>query len=100
MGLLSLMKNLPLSYNRDLQEDKEFIFESMDYSNDSLLILSLLIKGMKANAKKMEEDCKLGQITATDLDLIFIHKISNVEIQEEGKTTTTSSVMFPFSSSL
>ncbi len=33
-------------------------------------------------------------ITATDLDLIFIHKISNVEIQEEGKTTTTSSVMY------
>ena len=33
-------------------------------------------------------------ITATDLDLIFIHKINNVEIVEEGKTTTTSSIMF------
>tara|TARA_B100001121_G_scaffold304848_1_gene321072 strand:- start:97 stop:1209 length:1113 start_codon:yes stop_codon:yes gene_type:complete len=33
-------------------------------------------------------------ITATDLDLIFIHKIDNVEILEEGKTTTTSSIMF------
>ena len=33
-------------------------------------------------------------ITATDLDLIFIHKISNVEILEEGKTTTTSSIMY------
>ncbi len=33
-------------------------------------------------------------ITATDLDLIFIHKINNVEILEEGKTTTTSSIMF------
>ena len=33
-------------------------------------------------------------ITATDLDLIFIHKINNVEIIEEGKTTTTSSIMF------
>ena len=33
-------------------------------------------------------------ITATDLDLIFIHKINNVEIFEEGKTTTTSSIMF------
>ncbi len=33
-------------------------------------------------------------ITATDLDLIFIHQISNVEILEEGKTTTSSSIMY------
>ena len=33
-------------------------------------------------------------ITATDLDLIFVHKISNVEILEEGKTTTSSSIMY------
>ena len=33
-------------------------------------------------------------ITATDLDLIFIHNLSNVEIIEEGKTTTTSSIMY------
>ena len=33
-------------------------------------------------------------ITATDLDLIFIHKINNIEILEEGKTTTTSSIMY------
>jgi len=33
-------------------------------------------------------------ITATDLDLIFIHQISNVEISEEGKTTTSSSIMY------
>ena len=33
-------------------------------------------------------------MTATDLDLIFIHKINNVEIIEEGKTTTQSSVMY------
>ena len=33
-------------------------------------------------------------ITATDLDLIFIHQIKNIEILEEGKTTTTSSIMY------
>ena len=33
-------------------------------------------------------------ITATDLDLIFIHQISNIEILEEGKTTTSSSIMY------
>ncbi len=74
MGLLSLMKNLPLSYNRDLQEDKGFIFKSIDYSIDSLALLGLLIKGMKANTKKMEADCKLGQITATDLADYLVDK--------------------------
>jgi len=74
MGLLSLMKNLPLSYNRDLQEDKDFIFGSIDYSNNSLVLLGLLIKGMKANTKKMEADCKLGQITATDLADYLVDK--------------------------
>ena len=33
-------------------------------------------------------------LTATDLDLIFIHQIQNIEIVEEGKTTTTSSIMY------
>ena len=33
-------------------------------------------------------------ITATDLDLIFIHEVDNIEILEEGKTTTTSSIMY------
>ena len=33
-------------------------------------------------------------ITATDLDLIFIHKLNNIEVLEEGKTTTTSSIMY------
>ena len=74
MGLLSLMKNLPLSYNRDLQHDKGFIFESVNYVNDSLTLLALLIKDMKVNIKKLEADCKLGQITATDLADYLVDK--------------------------
>mgnify|MGYP002032202652 FL=1 len=74
MGLLSLMKNLPLSYNRDLQHDKEFIFGSVDYTNDSLALLALLIKDMQVNIKKLEADCKLGQITATDLADYLVDK--------------------------
>ena len=74
MGLLSLMKNLPLSYNRDLQHDKGFIFESVDYANDSLTLLALLIRDMKVNTKKLEADCKFGQITATDLADYLVDK--------------------------
>ena len=67
MGLLSLMKNQPLSYNRDMQEDKEFIFSASDYCTSSLELFSHLVSGITANTEKMEADCNMGQITATDL---------------------------------
>lgn len=67
LGLLSLMKNLPLTYNRDMQEDKEYIFDSIDYSEHSLALLGLIIEGMQPNIQQMKADCYIGQITATDL---------------------------------
>ena len=42
----------------------------------------------------LEVDNSKLTITATDLDLIFIHKVQNIEIMQEGKTTTTSSIMY------
>ena len=42
----------------------------------------------------LDVDNKKLTITATDLDLIFVHKIDNIEVIEEGKTTTTSSIMY------
>ena len=74
MGLLSLMKNLPLTYNRDLQDDKEFIFNSIDYTEDSLALLSAVIDGMEPNTEKMRLDCLMGQITATDLADYLVEK--------------------------
>ena len=74
MGLLSLMKNLPLTYNRDLQDDKEFIFNSVDFIEDSLALLSIVIDGMQPNTEKMRHDCLMGQITATDLADYLVEK--------------------------
>ena len=74
IGLLSLMKNLPLTYNRDLQEDKEYIFNSIDFTEDSLALLSLVIEGMQPNIEKMKQDCFTGQITATDLADYLVEK--------------------------
>ena len=74
IGLLSLMKNLPLTYNRDMQEDKEFIFNSIDFTEDSLALLSLIIDGMEPNIEKMKQDCFTGQITATDLADYLVEK--------------------------
>jgi len=74
MGLLSLMKNLPLTYNRDMQEDKAYIFDSLDFSEDSLALLKIVIDGMKPNIEKMKQDCFKGQITATDLADYLVEK--------------------------
>ena len=74
MGLLSMMKNLPLTYNRDLQDDKEFIFNSIDFVEDSLALLSIVIDGMLPNTEKMKHDCLMGQITATDLADYLVEK--------------------------
>ena len=74
MGLLSLMKNLPLTYNRDLQDDKEYIFSSIDFTKDSLKLLSLIVDGMQPNIEKMKSDCFTGQITATDLADYLVEK--------------------------
>ena len=74
MGLLALMKNLPLTYNRDMQDDKDYIFSSLDYSEDSIELLSIIIEGITPNKRKMKEDCFKGQITATDLADYLVEK--------------------------
>ena len=74
VGLLALMKNLPLTYNRDLQDDKEYIFSSIDFSEDSIALLAIVINGMEPNKDKMKQDCLQGQITATDLADYLVEK--------------------------
>ncbi|OGR85580.1 MAG: argininosuccinate lyase [Elusimicrobia bacterium RIFCSPLOWO2_01_FULL_54_10] len=65
--LLSLIKNLPLSYNRDLQEDKPPLFESYDTTLTSLEIARQTFSGLKVNAARMEEECRKGFLLATEL---------------------------------
>jgi len=65
--LLSLIKNQPLSYNRDNQEDKEPIFDSIEYALGSLEITSAMIAGTQFNRDSMLTDVYDGHICATDL---------------------------------
>lgn len=65
--LLSLIKNLPLSYNRDLQEDKPPLFDAADTALASLDIAEQTFAGMKVNAGRMEEECRKGYLLATEL---------------------------------
>lgn len=67
MGLFLMLKGLPLAYNKDLQEDKEALFDAMDTASQALEILSAMIPGMKINSDKMEEALKEGGLLATDL---------------------------------
>ncbi|MDX4037575.1 argininosuccinate lyase [Aliarcobacter skirrowii] len=67
ISLLTVMKSLPLAYNKDTQEDKEGVFDSVATIEISLNILNEVIKTMKVNVDIMENACKIGHLTATDL---------------------------------
>ncbi|MCB9209138.1 MAG: argininosuccinate lyase [Ignavibacteriales bacterium] len=66
-ALLSTIKSLPLSYNRDLQEDKEGMFDSYFTLFDSLNLMFEMIKSMKVNKKRFSEEIDGSFMLATDL---------------------------------
>ena len=66
VSILVTMKSLPFSYNRDMQEDKKPLFDSVDEFSDSLTNMTHIIKKSKFNKKNMENATK-GNILATDL---------------------------------
>jgi argininosuccinate lyase len=66
-SLLTLMKGLPLSYNRDMQEDKEPIFDSSDTVKNCLSILKELINKTTLKLDNMENSCRKGFLDATVL---------------------------------
>ncbi len=65
--MLTLLKNLPLSYNRDLQEDKVSLFDSVDVTLISLQLAADIINKIAVNKAKMAESCQSGFLTATEL---------------------------------
>ncbi len=67
IGLLTVMKGLPLAYNKDTQEDKEGVFDSVETAEISLEILRAALKTMTIKPQNMLRACKLGHLSATDL---------------------------------
>ena len=67
VAVFNLMKALPLSYSKDMQEDKEPIFDSMENTIKCINILSEMINTIKFNKKSMREMTNEGYITATDI---------------------------------
>ncbi len=66
-SMLTILKGLPLSYFKDLQDDKEIVFKSNDTLINCLKILDEILKNISPNKKKMYELADSGFITATDL---------------------------------
>jgi argininosuccinate lyase len=66
MGILTMMKGLPLAYNKDMQEDKEFIFDSIDTVKICITTLIPMIDTMKVLKENMEKAALKGFINATD----------------------------------
>jgi len=66
-SMLTILKGLPISYFKDLQDDKEIIFRSNDTLIDCLKILDEVLKNLSPNKKRMLEIAESGFITATDL---------------------------------
>ena len=65
--MFTILKGLPLSYFKDLQDDKEIIFKSYDVLFQSLKVFNEILKNVSPNKKRMLELAYSGYITATDL---------------------------------
>ncbi len=73
-SLLTIMKGLPLSYNRDLQEDKQPLFDTVDTVKSCLHVLNEMLPVIKFNIKRMHETAKEGYSTATDMAEYLVKK--------------------------
>ena len=67
MGILTVLKGLPLAYNKDMQEDKEGVFDACDTAKMCLAVMAGMLPGMKARRDKMRRAASEGFINATDL---------------------------------
>ena len=66
MSLLTTMKGLPLAYNKDMQEDKEFVFDAIDTTKGCLALFTGMLRTMHFRKEVMENSAKNGFTNATD----------------------------------
>lgn len=74
MALITLMKGQPLAYNKDNQEDKEPLFDTVDTVRDTLRIMAEMVQGITVDATAMEHAALRGHATATDLADYLVKK--------------------------
>ena len=74
MSLLTTMKGLPLAYNKDMQEDKEAVFDALDTVKLCLPVFTNMVRTMKVNGEKMKQGAKGGFTNATDIADYLVKK--------------------------
>lgn len=74
MALLTMMKALPLAYNRDMQEDKPPVMKSLDTVLMCLEVMDGLVQGLEMNREALDRSLKAGFITATDVADYLVEK--------------------------
>jgi argininosuccinate lyase len=105
ISLLTVMKGLPLAYNKDMQEDKEGVFDSVRTALLSLQVLNEMMAEMTVNSEAMEKACMVGHLSATDLADYLVreaglafrdayHIVGNVVNFAEGKGVDISELTY------
>ncbi|MDA8156113.1 MAG: argininosuccinate lyase [Actinomycetota bacterium] len=74
MGMLTIMKGLPLSYNRDMQEDKPLLFDTVDTLKSVLGVLAPMVRGIAFKTGRLRETAAEGYSTATDMAEYLVKK--------------------------
>lgn len=74
INLLTMVKGLPLAYDRDMQEDKEPLFDALDTVEANLKVFTAMISSAKWNTKAMSESCEGGFANATDVAEYLVRK--------------------------
>jgi len=74
MALLTTLKGLPLAYNRDIQEDKEGLFDTVDTLLSSLEVFAGMVKTLRVKTENIEPKVRQGYILATDLADYLVKK--------------------------
>ena len=74
MALLVTLKGLPLAYNKDMQEDKESVFDAVETTKACISVMTPMISGMKVRAENMKRAAQGGFINATDLADYLVKK--------------------------
>ncbi len=86
-SILTIMKGLPISYFKDLQDDKALVFDGFDTLKDTLIMSNELIKNIKPNKTRMSEMAKTGYTTATDF-ADYLVKVKKLSFREAYKISS------------
>ena len=74
LSLLTMLKGLPLAYNKDMQEDKESVFDAFDTTRSCLNVTAIVLRNLKLNPERMRDAAGRGMMNATELADYLVRK--------------------------